>query len=262
MDVGTTLVADDESAKAMHPGEASFDDPAVASESLRRFDATTGDARDDVPGSAGGSRSARVVRLVGMQLVGSEARASDGRRDRRHGVQQRFEQMGVGDVGRAQLDGEWDALAIDEKVVLGAGPAAIRRVRADLIGAPFFAGTFEPSIAARDQSIAPWAPSSSSTTRCSLGHTPASVQSRILRQHVTPEPHPISSGSMRHWMPVRSTNRIPVSAARSGTRGRPPSGFGSSGGSNGSIRSHSASDTKGFAMGPTTYPSIAGWAKF
>ena len=37
-------------------------------------------------------------------------------------------------------------------------------------------------------------------------------------------------------MPVFSTNRIPVSAARSDTRGRPPLGFGGSGGSSGAIR--------------------------
>jgi hypothetical protein len=30
----------------------------------------------------------------------------------------------------------------------------------------------------------------------------------------------------------------------------------------GSIRSHSASGTSGFAMGMSTYPSIGRWAKF
>jgi hypothetical protein len=94
----------------------------------------------------------------------------------------------------------------------------------------------------------PSAPSSSSSTRCSAGQTPASVHSCILRQHVTPEPQPISSHGMRHWMPVRRTKTIPVSACRSGTRGRPPSGCGGSGGSGGSIRLHGSSDTRGFAM--------------
>ena len=262
MDVRAALVADGESAEAMHPGKGSFNDPAVASESLGRFDATTSDAWNDAPRTTRCPGLAGIECLVAVQLVGSKARAADGLLDGRDAVQQWLQQRGVRNVGPAQLDGEWDALAVDEKVVFRAGPAAIRRVRADFIGAPFFAAMLEPSIAARDQSMAPRSPSSSSTNRCSADQTPASVQSRILRQHVTPEPQPISKGNMRHWMPVRSTNRIPVSAARSGTRGRPPSGFGSSGGSNGSTRSHSASDTSGFAMGPTTYPSIAAWAKF
>src|SRR5579872_4020531 len=259
MDVGATLVANDQSAEAMHPGEGSFDDPTVAPEVFRRFDAATSDAWNDAPCTTGCPGLARVVRLVGMQFVGSEARTTNGLLDGRDAVQQRLQQCGVGHVGRAYLDGEWDALAIDEKVVFRPGPAAIRGVRTDFIGAPFFAATFEPSIAARDQSMAPSAPSSSSTNRCSSGQTPASVQSRILRQQVTPEPQPISKGNMRHWMPVRRTNRIPVRAARSGTRGRPPSGFGGSGGSNGSTRSHSASDTRGFAMGPPPiHPSVVG----
>jgi hypothetical protein len=51
-------------------------------------------------------------------------------------------------------------------------------------------------------------------------------------------------------MPVRRTNRMPVSAARSETRGRPivlnrfRGGFGS----NGAIRAHRASSIRGLAM--------------
>jgi len=43
---------------------------------------------------------------------------------------------------------------------------------------------------------------------------------------------------------------IPVSAARSGTRGRPPRGRGAATGSNGSMIDHRASDTRGEAMSP------------
>ena len=41
---------------------------------------------------------------------------------------------------------------------------------------------------------------------------------------------------------------IPVSAARSDTRGRPPFGFGGSGGISGAIRAHNASGNSSFAM--------------
>lgn len=50
------------------------------------------------------------------------------------------------------------------------------------------------------------------------------------RQQLVPEPQPISAGSTSHGRPDFSTNRMLVSAARSDRRGRPPFGFGRSGG--------------------------------
>src|SRR4051794_19827224 len=48
--------------------------------------------------------------------------------------------------------------------------------------------------------------------------------------------------SAPHWLPVRSTKKIPSMAARSGTRGLwQPSGWLGRGGSSGAIRSHKAS---------------------
>ena len=41
------------------------------------------------------------------------------------------------------------------------------------------------------------------------------------RRQVLPEPQPISSGSMCHGRPLRKTNRMPVSTARSGWGFRP-----------------------------------------
>jgi hypothetical protein len=80
--------------------------------------------------------------------------------------------------------------------------------------------------------------------------TPACCHSTKRRQHVLPEPHPISRGNICHGNPPRNTNRMPVNAGRSETRGRPPPrrarrrGFGS----NGSRRAHSASSKRGCAM--------------
>jgi hypothetical protein len=50
-------------------------------------------------------------------------------------------------------------------------------------------------------------------------HTTARCQRTSRRQHVLPDPHPISLGSICHGIPLRKMNRIPVNAARSGTRG-------------------------------------------
>ncbi len=49
-----------------------------------------------------------------------------------------------------------------------------------------------------------------------------------------------------HARPDRSTNKMPVSAARSGRRGRPPFGFGGSGGNSGAIAAHRSSGTRGW----------------
>src|ERR1700733_11964454 len=117
MDVGASLVADDESTEPMQPGKGSLDDPAVAAQAFRRFDATTGDARNDAPGATGVPGLARIVGLVGVQLARSETRAADRLWDGRHAVEQRLQQRRVGHVRRAQLDREGDALAIDEDVV-------------------------------------------------------------------------------------------------------------------------------------------------
>ena len=65
-----------------------------------------------------------------------------------------------------------------------------------------------------------------------------------------PDPHPISFGSICQGIPVRSTNKMPVNAARSEMRGRPiflnrrRGGLGS----NRSTRTHKASSISRLAM--------------
>jgi len=262
MDIGATLVADRQSSKAMQPGERAFDDPSVAPKPVAGLDAAARDARQDVTEPTNEPRPLRVVRLVRMQFVGAAAAPARRCRNGRHRIEHVGQSAGVRDVGPRQVNGQRDAVSVDQQMVLAARFPTVRRVRPDFVGAPFFAATFEPSSAARDQSIWPSRPNSSSNAWCSFSHTPASCQSRSRRQHVMPHPQPISCGSICHWMPVRRTNRMPARQARSGTRGRPPSGLGGSGGIRTLIRSHSASGTSGFAMGLSTYPSMRWWAKF
>jgi hypothetical protein len=149
-------------------------------------------------------------------------------------------------IRSSERDHQRDALRVGEDVVLAAGARPIRRVGPGL-GPPFTARMLELSITARDQSISPARCSSSSNTRWSFFHAPASCQSRSRRQQVTPDPQPISRGRYSHGIPVWSTKMIPVSAARSGTRGRPVC-CGSRRGKCGSISSHSASSTSTFAI--------------
>ena len=79
--------------------------------------------------------------------------------------------------------------------------------------------------APRGASPAARLPSSrSSKARWSAARTPAACQSRRRRQHDMLEPQPIFWSRHAQGNPVCSTNRIPVSAARSGTGGTRLSG--------------------------------------
>ena len=164
-----------------------------------------------------------------------------------HPVDQVLEDAAVVNVGGGKLDGKRDAIGIRDDVPLGSGAAPVRRVRASLL-APLMDGTLALSKQARLQSMAPARPRRSSSTRWSRSQTPASCQSRNLRQQVMPEPQPISWGSISQGRSDLSTNRMPVSAARSGTRGRPPFGLGRSVGSSGSTTAHRSSERRGLAM--------------
>ena len=79
-------------------------------------------------------------------------------------------------------------------------------------------------------------------------HTPARCQARRRRQHVIPDPHPSSCGSICQGMPLRRTNKMPMRHARSETRGRPPFGRRGGVGKNGSTRSHNRSGSSAAAI--------------
>jgi hypothetical protein len=262
MDVSSAFVTGGEpSVGAVQPREAALDNPAIPSELLLGLDAATRDARGDAAYRAAGATEDVVVGLVGVKLGGAKARSAPASSDRRDPIEHRLQMIALVGVRRREVDGERNAVAIDDQMLLGAELSTVRRVRPRRF-APPFARTLEASRLARVQSIRLALPSSSSRTRCSRSHTPQTCQSRSLRQQVMPLPHPSSWGRYSHPIPVRSTNKMPVSAARSSTGGRPPRGFGFGGGNNGWMRSQSASGTSGFAMGRVQYPSIRNWAKF
>ncbi len=247
MDVGATFVTNGEAAEAIEPGERAFDDPAVAAELLAAVDATPGDTRLDVTLPATGPAAAMIERLVGVELIGPTAGPPAGALDGRNGIEHRFQHQAVVPVGRAQEAGERRARAVDHKMALRARFAAIRRAGAGLV-APFFAGTAALSRQARDQSRRSAPPSRFKSSWCSRAQTPVFCQSRKRRQQVMPDPQPISCGSISQGMPVRSTNKMPLSAARSSTGGRPPFGFGRGGGNSGATADQRSSETRGFAI--------------
>lgn len=244
----SSVVADPQPAVHLRiPGERALDDPAVAAQPLAGLDGFTCDADlDPAPGECTAARPV-VIGLVTMQLLGPLARPSPRTLDRADRIDQLLEDWRVVAVGRRVDEGERDALTVRRPMPLYAWFSAIRRVWAG-VGSPPLAGTYWESTHTRDQSISSAYPRRSKSTWWSFSNTPASCQSRSRLQQVMPEPQPISCGSISQGMPLRSTKRMPVRHLRSGTRGRPPFGFGGSGGRSGSIAFHSSSDTSCFAI--------------
>ncbi len=181
-----------------------------------------------------------VVAAVAEVAVGSVAWPSGG--DGRGLLEQGYQLGDVVAVSAGQRDGEWDALAVDDQVVLAARTCAVDRA-GTAFGPRRAALTWEESITARDQSSFFATRSFFSNTKCSWSHTPASFHAARRRQQVIPEPKPSSCGRYSHWIPVCNTNRILQSACRSGTLGRPSTCFGTGSGNNGSMNDHSSSDT-------------------
>jgi len=245
MDVGPTLVADGQPAEAVEPGERALHHPAVTAEARARVDLLARDADADVALAQGPATAWIVVALIRMQFSGSLAPLSGRGLGQRDGVDHRLKDDRVMAVGATQERGKRDPGAVDHNMALRARFSPIRRIRPREL-APLLAGILAESKEARLQSRRSDSPRRSSSTWCNRSQTPASCQSRSRRQQVTPDPHPNSCGSISQGIPVLSTKMMPVSAARSETRGRPPLGFGGSGGSSGATRAHNSSLTSGF----------------
>jgi hypothetical protein len=150
-------------------------------------------------------------------------------------------------MGPRMLHGQRSPSPIHNQMAFRTVLAPVRGIRPGF-RPPKRARTEQLSMAEVDQSMASACPNSSSRACHIFCQTPAACQSRRRRQHVIPQPQPISRGRYSQGVPVLSTNRMPVRQARSDTRGRPPWGLGGSGGMCGSMRSHSSSVSSGLAI--------------
>ena len=250
MDVSAAFVAHAQPPKALEPSQGALDHPAVAAQTGRTVLPAPSDACLDAPLAQRRPAASVVITFVGVQLLGPAARSASRSGDGRHRVDGCFEHPRVMHVGGRKHRRQGQAAAFYHNVALRARTAAIDRICAGFL-APFCAGTEHESKAARLQSSLSASASLWGSTQWSTSHTPAACQSRSRRQHVIPEPQPISGGSNSHGVPVRNTKTMPVSTARSGMRGLPPRGRGGIGGSNGSTSSQSLSLTSGLAIRQT-----------
>jgi hypothetical protein len=158
-------------------------------------------------------------------------------------------------VGPGQRDAERRSTSVHDEVALRARLATVRGVRPRR-RPPFLAAMLMLSSEARLQSNCPARSICSSSARCRADQIPACCHSCSRRQQDMPEPHPISAGRYSHGSPVLSTNRMPVSAARSGIGGRPPLGRGRAGGNRGEMCDQRSSESRGLAM-----PRRSAWTR-
>jgi len=257
MNVGAAFVADAQAAELVQPTEGAFHDPAGFAQTAPMRGSLTGQLVADSallqPAMVGGT----AVGAIPLHDLRPLPRATDLAPHRRDGCDERLELATVMHVGRRHECAQRHALGIGAKMMFAARFAAVGRVRPGL-QPPKTARTLLESTTARDQSkrSALWRRRSNSWW--SFVQTPAFCQSRSRRQQVMPLPQPNSCGRSCHAMPLLSTNKIPVNAARSGTRWRP----GNLGrrfffGSSGWMISHNESVTNGFAI-----PSFSqNWSK-
>jgi len=248
MDVITLLVTNPKSSLLEEPSKDPFDDSAVFSQTAPVGCVPSCDPGNDPLGPEGPANLfLGIIGSVRIQLhwpfAASTARAFDGR----NRIHQWHRQLGVMDIGPGLDHRERDPLAIADDMPIRPVFAAIRGIGASL-RPPKRARTELLSTTALDQSILSANPNSSRSAFQTFCQTPATCQSRRRRQQVMPLPQPNSGGNSSHAVPVLATNRIPVRARRSGTRGRPPLGFRLTGGRRGLILSHSSSVKRGLAI--------------
>ena len=249
MDTCATLIAHGQSTKPVQPGEGALDDPARAPETAAMVGAALGELGANAPAVERLAMRLRVVAAVALDQAGLRTGRPGRPRRGGNGVDE-GEQLGdVVAIGGRQRRDERNPVRVGENMMLRPGFAAIGRVRSSFFP-PRSARSEELSTTARAKSRSPRRWSSASNTACRRFHTPARCQRTSRRQQVVPEPQPISRGSMFHGSPLRRTNRMPVSAARSGIGFRPAYRRlrGRRFGSSGSISAHKSSSIANLAM--------------
>lgn len=210
---GQSFITNSESTKPMQPCDGASDDPAGLAQSAAMFGSAPSDLRLNASFLERFTMSARIVTAVGLDEIGLASRAPRFACYRWYGLHQRQQLGNVVAIGLGQIDRERNAFRVRKDVVLRTGTTAIGWVRSRFFPAPR-ARIDELSATASEKSILSAPRSLESSTWCSRSHTPARCHASSRRQQVLPEPQPISLGNIYQGIPDRSTNRIPVSAAR------------------------------------------------
>jgi hypothetical protein len=151
VDVVAAVGADEEAAAVVEPGEAAFDDPALAAEAGAVPNLAAGNDRLDAALPDEAAVLVVVVAAVGDQRHRSAARSSDPTADGRHAVEQ-LQQLGdVVAVAAGKRPRQRHAAAVYQEVVLAAATTPVDRAGTRFL-APFFACRWLESAIARSHS--------------------------------------------------------------------------------------------------------------
>lgn len=249
MNTRSTFIPHVEASKPMEPGERALDDPARPAESAAVAAIAAGQHGRDAAQPQCGAMPLRVVSAVALHPARAPTRRSGAAPDRRHRIDQVQELANIVAISGRQPRDERNPVRVGKNVMFRPGLAAIGRVRSSFFP-PRNARSDALSTIARARSSSPRRRNSASKTVWSRFQTPARCQRTSRRQHVEPDPQPISSGSMFQGRPLLRTNRMPVNTARSGIGLRPAyrrfrrRRFGSSG----SMRFQRSSSSNGLVM--------------
>jgi hypothetical protein len=249
VDIRQPFVANVEPSEAMQPCQRAFDDPAGAAEAAAMRAIPPGEHGRDAAPPELGAMPLRVVPAIALDASGFRAGGPGPTANRGQVVDQRQQFTDVVVVGGGQMGDEGHAARVGQNVMFRPVLTAIGGVRSSFFP-PRGARRDALSTTARSRSSWPRRRSSVSSAVWIRRQTPACCHASSRRRQVLPEPQPISSGNICHGRPLRRTNKIPVSTARSG-RGRRPARWPFPRrrfGINGSIRRHRASSIRRFDM--------------
>ncbi len=249
MNARSSFVTHVKSTEAVQPRQGALHDPSRAPE--------TAAVRLTPFGELGGnaaplqliSMRLRVVSAIALHQCRFAQRPTRPAAERRNRVGQRQQLRHVVPVRRREARDDRNPVRVGKNMMFRPGLTAIGRVRSSFFP-PRSARREALSTTARARSSWPRRRNSVSKTRWSRFQTPARCHRTSRRQHVLPDPQPISFGNIFQGMPLRRTNRIPVSTARSEIGFRPACCRlrGRRFGSSGSIRSHKSSSTRAWLM--------------
>jgi hypothetical protein len=220
VDVGPALKTDSEPTKLMQPCDRSLDYPAGHTQTTAVWGTTRSDLSADALVGQGLAMGVGIVGSIGLYHSRFVFRAADFTRDRGNLFDQGHELGDVVVIGGGENCGQRNTLRVREEVVFAARTTAIGWVRSSFFPAPT-ARMEELSATALEKSICSAARNRASSTRCSRFQTPRRCQCLSRRQHVIPEPQPISLGSISQGIPDLKTNKMPVSTRRSSRARRP-----------------------------------------
>ncbi len=262
MNARTPFVSQIEPTKSMEPRQRPLDDPARPSKSAAVRSAAFRQLARDPASREFVAMRLRVIPTVTLHESWLPQRPSRAAAQYGNTIDQRQQLGHIVPVRRCEARDDRNPVGVGKNMMFRPGLTAIGRVRSSFFP-PRSARSDALSTTARARSSRPRRRNSVSKTRWSRFHTPARCHRTSRRQHVVPEPQPISFGSIFHGMPLRSTNRIPVNTARSGIGFRPACWRlrGRRWGNSGSIRVHKSSSTSAWlmpdrlAVGQATVPS-------